>query len=162
MRILGVDPGTVIFGYGIIDSIEDEVKLVHYGVIRCPSRLEMPQRLCTLHSELTKIVREYLPEVMAVETPFVGENIKSALAIGKAQAVALLVSAQNNIPVFEYSPATIKSHVTDYGASSKEQIQEMVKLLLDMDDIPQPSDSADALAAAICHLRESSWGGLVG
>jgi crossover junction endodeoxyribonuclease RuvC len=92
---------------------------------------------------------------MAIETPFVGENVKSALAIGKAQAVVLLIAAQNNKPIYEYSPAQVKHHVADYGASSKEQMQEMVKMLLDLDEVPQPNDAADALAVAICHLRES-------
>ncbi len=108
-----------------------------------------------LYDGLTAVVRKYKPDVMAVETPFVGENIKSALAIGKAQAVVLLIAAQNKKPIYEYSPAQVKHHVADYGASSKEQMQEMVKMLLDLDEVPQPNDAADALAVAICHLRES-------
>jgi crossover junction endodeoxyribonuclease RuvC len=115
----------------------------------------MSERLLFLYDELTAVVLKYKPDVLAIETPFVGENVKSALAIGKAQAVVLLIAAQNKKPIYEYSPAQVKHNVADYGASSKEQMQEMVKMLLDLDEVPQPNDAADALAVAICHLRES-------
>ena len=154
MRILGVDPGTIVHGYGLIESVRDEMTLVHYDSIKCKARSDMSERLLFLYDGLTQVVDKYEPDVMAVESPFVGENIKSALAIGKAQAIVLLVAAKHGLPIFEYSPAKIKHHVADYGASSKEQMQEMVKLLLDLDEIPQPNDAADALAVAICHLRE--------
>jgi len=155
MRILGVDPGTIVLGYGLIESVRDEMTLVHYDAIKCKARSAMAERLLFLHTGLTAVVHQYKPDVMAVETPFVGENIKSALAIGKAQAIVLLIAAQNKIPIYEYSPAQIKHHVADYGASSKEQMQEMVKMLLELDEVPEPNDAADALAVAICYLRES-------
>lgn len=155
MRILGVDPGTIVLGYGLIESVRDEMTLVHYDSIKCKARSDMSERLLFLYDGLTLVVDKYEPDVMAVETPFVGENIKSALAIGKAQAIVLLIAAQHGLPIYEYSPAKIKHHVADYGASTKEQMQEMVKLLLDLDEVPQPNDAADALAVAICHLRES-------
>jgi len=155
MRILGVDPGTIVLGYGLIESRQDVVSLVHSGAIKCKARSAMSERLLFLHDELASVVQRYKPDVMAIETPFVGENIKSALAIGKAQAIVLLIAAQNKIPIYEYSPAQVKHHVADYGASSKEQVQQMVKMLLDLDEVPQPHDAADALAVAICHLRES-------
>jgi crossover junction endodeoxyribonuclease RuvC len=121
----------------------------------------MSERLLFLYDGLTLVVDKYGPDVMAVESPFVGENIKSALAIGKAQAIVLLIAAQHGLPIYEYSPAQIKHHVADYGASSKEQMQEMVKLLLDLDEVPQPNDAADALAVAICHLRESRMADII-
>lgn len=155
MRILGVDPGTIVLGYGLIESHRDEMTLVHYDAIKCKARSEMSERLLFIHTGLTAVVRKYKPDAMAVETPFVGENIKSALAIGKAQAMVLLVAAQHKLPIYEYSPAQIKHHVADYGASSKEQMQEMVKMLLELDEVPEPNDAADALAVAICYLRES-------
>jgi crossover junction endodeoxyribonuclease RuvC len=155
MRILGVDPGTIVLGYGLIESCQNEMTLVDFGAIKCDARSDMSGRLFFLHTEFSSVVRRFAPDVMAVETPFFGENAKSALAIGKAQAIVLLVAAQNKIPIYEYAPRQIKQHVADYGASSKEQIQEMVKILLELDEIPQPSDAADALAVAICHLRES-------
>jgi crossover junction endodeoxyribonuclease RuvC len=155
MRILGIDPGTIVLGYGLIESRRDEMSLVHFDTIKCKARSDMSERLLFLYDELTAVVLKYKPDVLAVETPFVGENVKSALAIGKAQAVVLLIAAQNKKPIYEYSPAQVKHHVADYGASSKEQMQEMVKILLDLDEVPQPNDAADALAVAICHLRES-------
>ena len=155
MRILGIDPGTIVLGYGLIESRQDEMSLVHFDTSKCKARSDMSERLLFLYTGLTAVVRKYKPDVLAVETPFVGENVKSALAIGKAQAVVLLIAAQHKIPIYEYSPAQVKHHVADYGASSKEQIQEMVKMLLDLDEVPQPNDAADALAVAICHLRES-------
>jgi crossover junction endodeoxyribonuclease RuvC len=155
MRILGVDPGTIVMGYGVIDSQKDEMALVSYKAITCKARSEMSERLLFLHDELVKVIKQFKPDAMAVETPFVGENIKSALAIGKAQAIVLLVAAQHKIPIYEYSPALVKQHVADYGACSKEQMQEMVKLLLELDEVPQPNDAADALAVAICHLRQA-------
>jgi len=155
MRILGIDPGTIVLGYGLIESRQDEIELVHFDTIKCKLRSDMSERLLFLYDGLTAVVRKYKPDVLAIETPFVGENVKSALAIGKAQAIVLLVAAQNKKPIYEYSPAQVKHHVADYGASSKEQMQEMVKMLLDLDEVPQPNDAADALAVAICHLRES-------
>ena len=155
MRILGIDPGTIVLGYGLIESRRDEMSLVHFDTIKCKARSDMSERLLFLYDELTAVVLKYKPDVLAVETPFVGENVKSALAIGKAQAVVLLIAAQNKKPIYEYSPAQVKHHVADYGASSKEQMQEMVKMLLDLDEVPQPDDAADALAVAICHLMES-------
>ena len=156
MKILGIDPGTVIIGYGIVESDQDVLSSVVYGVIKCRERLSLPDRLCHIYEELVKIIEQYKPEVAAIETPFVGDNIKSAFVIGKAQAVAILAASQRNIPIFEYSPASVKSHVAGYGASSKEQVQEMVKMLLNLDGVPEPCDAADALAVAICHSREST------
>jgi len=153
MRILGIDPGTIVLGYGLIENRRDEISLVHAGAIKCKARSAMSERLLFLYDGLTEVVRIYKPDVMAVETPFVGENVKSALAIGKAQAIVLLIAARHKIPVYEYSPAQVKHHVAGYGASSKEQVQEMVKMLLDLDEVPQPHDAADALAVAICHLH---------
>ena len=155
MRILGIDPGTIVLGYGLIENSRDEMSLVHFDTIKCKARSDMSERLLFLYTELSAVVRKYKPDVMAVETPFVGENVKSALAIGKAQAIVLLVAAQNKKPIYEYSPAQVKHHVADYGTASKEQMQEMVKLLLDLEEVPEPNDAADALAVAICHLRES-------
>ena len=155
MRILGVDPGTLVLGYGLIESRREEMTLVHYDTIKCKARSDMSELLLFVYDGLSAVVRRYAPDVMAIETPFVGENVKSALAIGKAQAVVLLIAAQNGIAIYEYSPAQVKHHVADYGASSKAQIQEMVRMLLELDEIPQPHDAADALAVAICHLRES-------
>ena len=152
MIILGVDPGTIQLGYGVIANKDDTMSVVAYGAIKCKG--ELPERLCRLYEELGKIITKHRPEVLAVESPFVGENARSAIAIGKAQAIVILAAAQRGLSIFEYPPATVKQYVADYGASSKEQVQAMVKLLLEMEELPQPLDAADALAVAICHARE--------
>jgi len=154
MRILGIDPGTVVIGYGIIDSEEAEITFVTCSAVKCNQRSPLGERLSYLYSELSNIISRYQPDAVAIEQPFVARNVRSALAIGKAQAVSILAAANRGIPTYEYSPAQVKRVVTDYGASSKEQVQEMVRLQLGLSQAPQPTDASDALAVAICHLRE--------
>ncbi len=154
MRVLGIDPGTIVMGYGVIESQEDEVTLVDCGALISPPRSPIGERLSYLYSKLLEVITRCQPDVVAVEQPFVAKNVRSALAIGRAQAVALLAAANREIPTYEYTPTQVKQRVANYGASSKEQIQEMVKFQLGLSQVPQPSDAADALAVAICHLRE--------
>ena len=154
MRILGVDPGTVTMGYGVIESMGDEIALVDCGALSTSARSPIGERLSYFYSRLSEIISRYQPDAVAIEQPFMAKNVKSALAIGRAQAVAILAAANKKIAIYEYTPAAIKQRVANYGASSKEQIQEMVKLQLGLSEVPQPSDAADALAVAICHLRE--------
>lgn len=154
MKILGIDPGTVSMGYGVVLSDEnDDLTLIICGALVRPSSIPIGERLHYYYRQLLQIIARQKPEAVAIETPFLAKNVRSALAIGRAQAVAILAAAGSKVPSFEYTPAQIKQTVTDYGASSKEQIQEMVKLQLGLDSVPQPSDAADALACAICHLR---------
>lgn len=155
MRVLGIDPGTVVIGYGVIDSDGDRATLVDYGALSAPTRLPVGERLGELYNQLQEIVSRYGPDAMAVEQPFVAKNVKSALAIGKAQAVAILAAVNRGIPTFEYTPAQIKRQVANYGASSKEQVQRMVSLQLGLSEVPQPDDAADALATALCHIGEA-------
>ncbi|MFC1870258.1 crossover junction endodeoxyribonuclease RuvC [Chloroflexota bacterium] len=156
MRILGVDPGTITMGYGVIDGGDDEIALVDFGALKSPLRSPMGERLSYLYHGLLAVITRCQPDVVAVEQPFVmTRNVKSALAIGRAQAVAILAAANRKIPVYEYTPTQVKQRVADYGASSKEQIQEMVRLQLGLSQVPEPNDAADALAVAICHLRET-------
>ncbi|MFC1992800.1 crossover junction endodeoxyribonuclease RuvC [Chloroflexota bacterium] len=155
MKILGIDPGTVSMGYGIIESNDDDIALVACGALTCQTRSPIGERLSYLYNGLSEIITRYQPDVVAVEQPFVSQNVKSALAIGRAQAVAILSAANRGIPTYEYTPAQVKQRVANYGASSKEQIQEMVKLQLGLDSVPEPNDAADALAIAICHLQET-------
>ncbi|MDZ4230514.1 MAG: crossover junction endodeoxyribonuclease RuvC [Dehalococcoidales bacterium] len=154
MIILGVDPGTIAMGYGIIAGKDDEISLVDYGSLNPAPRSPMGERLSYLYHRLTDIITTYRPDVVAVEQPFLAKNVRSALAIGRAQAIAILAAANREVPSFEYTPAQIKQRVANYGASSKEQIQEMVRLQLGLDRIPEPNDAADALAVALCHLGE--------
>ncbi len=161
MRILGIDPGTVTMGYGVIDGRDDEIALVEYGVLDCPVRSPIGERLSYLYGELEQIISRCQPDVVAVEQPFVAKNVRSTLTIGKAQAVAILAAANRGIPSYEYPPAKVKQRVASYGASSKEQVQEMVRLQLGLSEVPQPSDVADALAVAICHWREAHLSNLL-
>ena len=154
MRVLGIDPGTVTMGYGMVESRDDEVALIDCGALTSSERSPIGERLSYLYHELLEIIQHHQPDAVVVEQPFVASNVRSALAIGRAQTIALLAAANKGIPTFEYTPAQVKQMVTNYGASSKEQIQEMVRLQLGLAKVPQPDDAADALALAICHLRE--------
>ena len=141
-------------GYGVIDSQDDEIAMVDCGVLTSSVRSPIGERLSYLYNGLEEIISRYQPDTVAVEQPFVHKNTKSAMAIGRAQAVAILAAANKGIPTYEYTPTQVKQRVANYGASSKEQVQEMVRLQLGLSEVPQPSDAADALAVAICHLRE--------
>ena len=154
MRILGIDPGTMVMGYGVVESDDDEMAMVDCGALLGPKRSPIGERLSYLYDKLLEIIQRHQPDAVVVEQPFVAKNVRSALAIGRAQAVALLAAAVRGIPTYEYTPAQVKQRVANYGASSKEQVQEMVRLQLGLSQVPQPNDTADALAVAICHLRE--------
>ena len=154
MKVLGIDPGTVKMGYGVVEGQGDRMSLIDCGALVSAERSPIGERLDYLYRELLEIVRHHRPDAMAVEQPFVAKNARSALAIGRAQAVALLAATGQGIPTYEYTPTRIKQMVANYGASSKEQVQEMVRLQLGLAEAPQPDDAADALAVAICHLRE--------
>ena len=162
MLVLGIDPGTIIAGYGLVDNRDGNLKMVAYGVIKSPQKLPTPERLSKLYHGLNEVVERYQPDVVAVEQPFVSNNVSTAFIIGRAQAVAILVAANRNIPVFEYSPAKVKHSVSSYGASSKEQMQQMVKLQLNLAELPEPADAADALAVALCHISETHFSNLIG
>ena len=155
MRILGIDPGTITMGYGVIDASGDEATMVDCNALDAPQSSTMGERLNYLHQRLLEIIAQYKPDVVAVEQPFMAKNVKSTLAVGMAQAVALLAAASKGIPIYEYTPAQVKQRVANYGGSSKEQVQEMVKLQLGLPQVPESSDAADALAVALCHLQET-------
>lgn len=161
MKILGIDPGTVVTGYGAINSDGDTIALVEFGAINVPEQADIGQRLSHLYTNLLKIIDHNRPDAIAVEQPFVARNVKSAMAIGRAQAVALLAAASSHIPAYEYTPARVKQMVAGYGAGGKEQVQEMVRLQLGLAEVPQPADAADALAVAICHVQETHLADLV-
>jgi crossover junction endodeoxyribonuclease RuvC len=154
MRVLGIDPGTLNLGYGVVDEDAGEMVMVEYGVLSQPSRVPVEKRLSSLYKMLVEVVARHQPDEVAIEEPFVADNRRSALAVGRAQAIAILAAANKNLPVFRYLPTQVKQQVTDYGLSGKEQVQEMVKLQLGLAERPEPSDAADALAVAICHLHQ--------
>jgi len=154
MRILGIDPGTITMGYGAIESKDDEIALITCGALTAPVRSPIGERLSFLYHNINEIISNCQPDAVAIEQPFMAKNAKSALAISRAQAIAILAATNEGIPTYEYTPTQIKQRVANYGASSKEQIQEMVRLQLGLSQIPQPNDAADALAVALCHLSE--------
>jgi crossover junction endodeoxyribonuclease RuvC len=154
MRVLGIDPGTVVIGYGVVDSAGDALTLVDHGALRSSGRLPIGERLRELYEQVSEVLARSSPDAVAIEQPFVAKNVSSALAIGKAQAIAILAAANAGVPTFEYTPARIKQRVANYGTSSKEQVQKMVALQLGLAEIPGPPDVADALATALCHLAE--------
>jgi crossover junction endodeoxyribonuclease RuvC len=154
MRILGIDPGTVNLGYGVVDDGQ-EMRMVDYGVLSLSRYARLEERLRSIYDGLSQIVAKHHPDEVAIEEPFAGRNIRSALAIGRAQAIAILVAANQRLPVYRYSPAQVKQQVTSYGGSDKKQVQEGVRMLLGLQESPQPSDASDALAVAICHIQQS-------
>ena len=154
MRVLGVDPGTLKLGYGVVDG-GDDMQMVDCGVLNLRPRTSVGERLRSVYEKLSTIISEHHPDEAAIEEPFVGQNIRSALAIGRAQAVATLAAANRGLPIYYYSPAQIKQQVAGYGESDKEQMQEMVRIQLGLSCPPQPNDAADALAVAICHIQQS-------
>ena len=155
MIVLGIDPGTVTMGYGAVEERDGDIALVDFGALTCSARSPIGERLSYLYHELLTVISRCKPDAVAIEQPFLSKNVKTALAVGRAQAVAILAAAERGIPTYEYTPAQVKQRVANYGASSKEQIQEMVRLQLGLDEVPQPSDASDALAVAICHLHEA-------
>ena len=153
MRILGVDPGTINMGVGVIEVVEDRLIHLHSSTLKCPKTYDLAKRLSKLMDSLAMIVNTWKPDSIAIEHPFVGKNIKSALAIGQSQALAMIVAAQNDIELSQYSPSEIKKSVTDYGGSSKDQVRSMVNAILDLDDECMSTDSSDSLAVALCHYN---------
>jgi crossover junction endodeoxyribonuclease RuvC len=149
MIVLGIDPGTAIIGYGIIDSGK-KLELIDYGCIKTSADMSTAERLEKLHKELEVIIKKYKPEIAAIEDIFFFKNLKTAIKVSQARGVILLTVAQNNVPVAEYTPLQIKQAVACYGRAEKAQVQKMVKALLGLKEIPKPDDAADALAVAIC------------
>lgn len=154
MLVLGIDPGTAITGYGLVLQ-EEDLALVACDVIRTPASMPLPERLLRIHQELVALIEQYRPQEVAVEELFFSKNARTAMSVGQARGVVLLSAAQARLPVFEYKPSEVKQAVAGYGGASKHQVQEMVRLLLNLELPPRPDDAADAAAVAICHLHSS-------
>lgn len=154
MRIIGVDPGTLNMGYGIIEEEKGKLELISYGVIKVSTRSPIEEKLHDLYHKLSSIMDVYKPDEVAIEEPFVAGNVRTALAIGRAQTVAILAAANRKLPVNRYSPSQVKQQVTNYGGSSKQQVSEMVRIQLALDKCINSEDASDALAVAICHLNQ--------
>jgi crossover junction endodeoxyribonuclease RuvC len=154
MLVIGIDPGIAITGYGLLEEAEDgSVSAVDYGVISTSHDLSVSERLIIIYRQLNHILKLHKPDSGAVERLFFYKNVKTASSVGQAKGVSMLALAQSGLHVYEYSPKEVKTSVTGYGGADKRQIQEMVKILLNLADIPRPDDAADALAVAICHLH---------
>lgn len=151
MRILGIDPGTGILGFGVIDIDGRNVQMVDAGVIRTPVKEDDAVRLLTIYEELTDIIVNTKPTVMSVEKLFFAKNVTTAMTVAQARGVVLLCGMQAGMTIFEYTPMQIKQSVTGYGKADKKQMQEMVRVLLKLQEVPKPDDCADALAAALTH-----------
>lgn len=153
MLTLGVDPGTASLGYGLVDSRGDKLFHVDCGCIVTSPHEISQKRLAKIYAELKKIIIDYQPDALALEKLFFGANTKTAMAVGQARGIVLLAAAERKIPVSEYTPLEIKMAVAGWGKADKKQVQQMVKTLLRLSEIPKPDDAADALAVAICHLH---------
>ena len=157
MIILGVDPGTAITGYGVLQSDGDALQMIAYGAITTPADWKMPQRLQHIYAELTALIAQHQPTDAAVEKLFFSKNVRTALSVGQARGVVLLAAAQAGLTIHEYTPLEVKQAVVGYGRAEKEQVQQMVRMLLQLDHAPQPDDAADALAIAICHAHSAKF-----
>jgi crossover junction endodeoxyribonuclease RuvC len=152
--VLGVDPGTATTGYALVaEDAEGELRLDRCGVFETRAGEPMPERLRFIHAELSALIRDASPAAMAVEELFFSRNVTTALSVGQSRGVALLAAAQAGLPVYEYKPAEVKQALVGYGAASKAQMQEMVRMMLGLAEAPHPDDAADAVAVAICHLH---------
>lgn len=151
MRILGIDPGTGILGFGVVDAEKGKLRMVDAGVIRTPAKENDSVRLQTIFEEITGVIAETKPQIMSIEKLFFVQNVTTGMTVAQARGVVLLAGQQAGLEIYEYTPLQIKQSLTGYGHAEKKQIQEMVRVILNLKTAPRPDDCADALAAAITH-----------
>jgi crossover junction endodeoxyribonuclease RuvC len=158
MAVIGIDPGTALTGYGIVEELADgSLKAIDYGVFRTDSKDSPELRLCSIFNQLNEVLLLHNLECAAVEKLFFQRNVKTALSVGQARGVILLSLTLANKTIFEYNPMDIKQAIAGYGRADKKQMQQMIKVLLNLDQIPEPDDAADALAVAICHIHSHKF-----
>lgn len=155
MIILGIDPGYAIVGYGVIEYKGNHFKVLDYGAVTTQAHTDFNVRILHIYNELVNIIKIHQPEAMAIEKLFFNTNAKTAIDVAQARGVILLAAEQRGIRIFEYTPLQVKQSVVGYGRAEKKQVQEMTRLLLNLEKIPKPDDTADALAMAICHAHAS-------
>jgi len=161
MLALGIDPGTATVGYGLVRELNDgSLQAVKYGVITTPPGIPMAERLVMIFNDLTALIEQYQPERAAVEEMFFGKNITTAITVAQGRGVILLTLKQAGLPIREYKPNFIKQSISGYGNAKKPQMQEMVRMLLELDSIPHPDDAADALAIAITDIHSAQFADL--
>ena len=153
MRIIGIDPGYAIVGFGIIEYNKSSFSTVQYGAITTPADMDFNSRLKVIYDDLCSVLDSFRPEYLAIERLYFTTNQKTAIAVAEARGVTLLAARQRNIPIYEYTPLQVKQSVTGYGKAIKKQVQEMTKRILNLPEIPKPDDTADALAIAVCHAH---------
>ncbi len=161
MLVLGIDPGTAITGYGLVRERAGGLYLVDYGVITTPAGHALPARLQVIYKGLSDVIHEHQPNTAAVEELFFSKNVKTALSVGHARGVALLALADAGLPIYEYKPLEVKQAIAGYGGADKQQVQEMVRMLLNLDQVPHPDDAADAVAVAVCHIHSARMAALI-
>lgn len=155
LRILGIDPGIAIVGFGILEYDNVKFKVIDYGAITSPAHTPVPERLKMIYDDLTYVIEKYKPNEIAVEELFYNNNAKTVINVAQARGVLMLAGENHNIPVFEYTPLQVKQGVVGYGRADKNQVQQMVKKILNLSEVPKPDDTADAIAIAICHAHAS-------
>jgi crossover junction endodeoxyribonuclease RuvC len=160
MIILGIDPGIAIMGYGVIRYEGNRFSPIKYGAVTTSPTSSMPERLSILYNETNLLIKEYKPDAFALEELFFNKNVKTALTVGHARGVILLSAYESHLNIFEYTPLQVKQAIVGYGRAEKMQVQQMVKVLLNLESIPKPDDVADALAIAMCHAHSSHAGEL--
>lgn len=158
MRIIGIDPGTGILGFGVVDVVANKMKLVTAGVITTPAHTAVDERLEEIFDGLTQIIKETNPQVMSIEKLFFSRNVTTAISVAQARGVAMLTGRKAALEIAEYTPLQIKQTITGYGKADKKQVQEMVRIQLGLSEVPKPDDCADALAAAMTHFMMSRIG----
>lgn len=152
--ILGIDPGTLVMGYGLVQQKGKELSIIRMGVLKLNKLENQALKLKTIFERMLEIVEEYKPDEMAIEAPFYGKNVQSMLKLGRAQGVAMAAALYRDIPIFEYAPRTIKQTITGNGNASKEQVSKMLQAMLRFEEMPKYFDATDALAAAVCHYLD--------
>ncbi len=155
MKILGIDPGTGILGFGVIEVVQNKPRIITAGVIRTPAHTPLDERLEEIYDGLLEIIKETQPDTMSIEKLFFARNVTTAMSVSHARGVAMLAGKKSKLPIHEYTPLQIKQTLTGYGKADKKQMQEMVRLQLGLKVAPKPDDAADALAAAITHAMMS-------
>jgi crossover junction endodeoxyribonuclease RuvC len=156
--VLGIDPGTIVTGYGLVKSrLHTGQELLDYGCIRPPAKAKISKRYHIIFDAVEELIRKHKPDALSVETQYVDKNVQSAMKLGMARGVIILAATRNEVPVFEYAPSKAKKAVVGTGRASKEQVQGMIQLLLNLSSPPEPHDAADALAMAICHLQTTQY-----
>ncbi|MBI2193772.1 MAG: crossover junction endodeoxyribonuclease RuvC [Planctomycetes bacterium] len=160
MRVLGIDPGTVSCGYGIVDYEKSRFRSVAFGLLECSPHVPLPQRLVTLFGSLENVIQEYRPQDAAIEEAFAGKSIQSSMRISEVRGMVIVCAGKAGLSLAQYPPATIKKAVVGVGSAHKSQVQHMVQILLGLPDLPRPEDASDALAVAICHCHRSHLGAL--